>query len=301
MSRRVLPKENITMRKDLERRLLAVATILDHSQGTEKTALDDNKSLWKKFFGPKPAAQPAAPAATPSSTLEDLDQKADRGFTPEKDDRGLFKKKAPPPPPKTPQPLEEKVPGTREDIQSFADFINGTGGVPLELSNPLKQISQALAASGAASLKDAQSIAIYLAKTLRKYLAGQKLAKVEAMAKHAEARKTRLGVKTAGVVKTAILSNLHKVSNDGGYHYVLESGKSPKDVESWDTVTGKVSGLYRGNVNIDGAQCVMFQGDDGKMYAVLRQNARIEEPAAVDKHATLDYTAELKSFLSVQK
>ena len=289
------------MRKDLERRLLAVATILDHStatEGQEKTALEDNKSLWKKFFGPKPAAEPAAPAKpTPEGTLQDLGDKAERGFTPEKDERGLFKKKAPPPPPRTPQPLEEKVPGSREDIQSFADFTNGTGGVPLEISNPLEQISQALAASGAASLKDAQIIAIYLAKTLRNYLAGQKLAKVEALSKYAEARKARLGVKTAGVVKTAILSNLHKVSNDGGYHYVLEQGKSPKDAESWDTVTGQVTGLYRGNVNIDGSQCVMFQGDDGKMYAVLRQNAKIEEPAAVDKHATLDYTAELKAFL----
>lgn len=292
------------MRKDLERRLLAVATILDHStatEGTEKTALDDNKSLWKKFFGPKPAAEPAAPAKvapTPESTLQDLD-----AANPEP---VLFKKKVAPPEampvqPKQLMPATDKSPQSKEDIQSFADFINGTGGVPLEISNPLKQISQALAASGAASLKDAQNIAIFLAKTLRKYLAGQKLAKVEALAKHAEARKARLAVKTAGVVKTAILSNLHKVSNDGGYHYVLEQGKSPKDAEAWDTKTGKVTGLYRGNVTVDGAQCVMFQGDDGTMYAVLRQNATIEEPAAVDKHATLDYTAELKAFLSVQK
>jgi hypothetical protein len=375
------------MRKNLQKRLLAVATVLDIA-GQEKVALDDNKSLWNKFFSKKPAVDSKpAEKPTPNSTLQDLDQKADRGFAPDKDERGLFKKKAPPPGPRLPKALDEKLPNSAQDIQAFADFISGKGGVPLEVANPLKQLGNALAASGSISLKDASNVVSFLARVLRKYLAGQKLAKVEA---HAVARKARLKTasdldysdvtvkgpggtyavikpvatyqgyvakihqgrsklgeavfnlnsgkstsppykdynlkslislceeavrkiiktkadfiktkedttKTASVLKTAILSNKHKVSNDGGTYFVLESDKTPTVSDSWDTEVGHVSGLYRGNVKIDDANCVMFEGDNGTMYAVLRQNADIEEPAAVE--ASLDYSTQLKLFLSKQ-
>lgn len=266
------------MRTELQNRLLRVASLLELSGDfQEKLALDsteDKKSLWKKMFGPKTEVAPSKVKPTPESVLKNLDEKADRNFTPEKDDSGLFKKK-PKPGPNLPKPFEQKLPGSKADISAFSEFIHGKGGIPLELAGPLKQISHALAAAGAVSLKDAEHISLFLARTLRKYLGGQKLAKVSST----DARKIRLSAKN--MTKVAVLTNQHKVSNDGGYHYELESGKDPKDSESWDTKTGKVNGLYRGNMRIDGADCVMFQDDQGVMYAVMRQNAIIEEPDAV--------------------
>lgn len=247
------------MRKDLQKRIFTVAAILDRTASVQKTALEsDKQNFWKKFFYKE----------TPT-----VEQPAEN------------------------QEVKKELPKIRDDKSNMptaelADFLKG-GPMPIEIANAFTQVAKVLAEKGAVAGKDAKFVIVFLAKMLRKYLSGGKVASVESFTDSdykevlaetkvftlQQERKARIAAREA-MLKQAVLTKDHVISNDGGYHYKLEKGKDPKNSENWETEVGYVKGLYRGNINIDGSFCVMFEGADGNMYAVLRQSANIEAPAA---------------------
>lgn len=186
------------MKKNVQKRLLTVAKVL--------TLAEDEKSLWRKFFSNKDKGKVSLPPPDSKLTPEE----ATKQFLKERDDhdelfgdnilpksKGKFPRK-----PANPPVLQEKsipVPPP-EATKDFAAFLSGKGSVPFELAKPMKQISDALAATGTISVKDSSNVIMFLSKMLRKYLAGQKLAKVAT-----SARKARVAAATPEYLKKYLL------------------------------------------------------------------------------------------------
>lgn len=180
------------MKKNVQKRLVTVAKML--------TLAEDEKSLWRKFFTNKDKTAPAAEPEkklTPEEVLKQLDDHVENvGYIPT--DKSNLKPKNPL---KTYPVLQDK--GIKIDpkaTKDFAAFLSGRGSVPFELSGPLKQIGDALAASGTISVKDSSNVIMFLSKMLRKYLAGQKLAKVAT-----SARRARVAASTPEYLKKYLL------------------------------------------------------------------------------------------------
>jgi hypothetical protein len=180
------------MRKDVQKRLLTVAAVLDRTAGMTRLALEQQKPqaespFWKKFFRKEQ-----------EKTLNDLQEKDDTGAL-HQNQRVLDKPKDKVHPP---LPATDELPvAKKEDVAAFAEFLKG-GLVPFEVVNPLAQMAKSMANAGAISAKDVKSVVSFMAKMLRKYVGGQKLAKVSAAG---EARKARIAAREAAV-KTASFS-----------------------------------------------------------------------------------------------
>jgi hypothetical protein len=163
------------MKKDTQKRLLTVAHVLN-KVGQDLVTADQEKSLWRKFFTSKdaPAEKPTEKPEklSPEEFLKQQQEIDDLGNIPAKKERPKMQNQKPPVLVTEPKPQVSPA-----VIKDFADFVNGRGMVPFEISKPLKQISDYLAASGAASVKDASNVTKFLVKMLQKYLGGQKLAK----------------------------------------------------------------------------------------------------------------------------
>jgi hypothetical protein len=256
------------MRKDLEKRLLAVAALLDRTTALQKIARGDkDNGFWKKFFYKEPTVAPKG-------------DEIDHGM-PKQDPKTMVapeapaQKAQPAPGAKVPQPAAQ--PGAAP-LNAIKEFLTG-GPVPLEVVNPLAQLAKSLAGSGAIGENDVKSVVAFLAKMLRKYVGGQQLTAEAATSSPvvastaAEARKARIAAREVD----ADISDRHLVHTDGGC-YELQAGGNPENYASWERASGPLSGLYRGNVKIDDVPCVMFADAQGNTYAAPRQDVRIDEP-----------------------
>ena len=152
------------MRKDLQKRLLAVAAILDRTTAQVKLADGENRdNFWKKFFYKEPKVAPqdvvpdqAQPFPEPKTMVA---PEAPRT------------KEEPAYPQRMPKPQVDPV----APVEDIAHFLQG-GPVPLAVINPLAQLAKGLAGAGAIGEKDIKSVVAFMAKMLRKYVGGQKLA-----------------------------------------------------------------------------------------------------------------------------
>ncbi len=182
------------MKKNVQKRLLTVAKVL--------TLAEDEKSMWRKFFSNKDKGSPTPPPPAASKLTPEEFLKEREEYDENVGNVAPTRSKGKSPLNKKPPVLQEKSIPTPDAgaTKDFAAFLSGKGSVPFELVKPLKQISDVLSATGTISVKDSSNVVMFLSKMLRKYLAGQKLAKVATTA-----RKARVATATPEYLKKYLL------------------------------------------------------------------------------------------------
>lgn len=190
------------MRKDLQKRLLAVAAILDRTTAEVKLADgDDRENFWKKFFYKEPkiptrdvVPDKAQPLPEPKTMIA---PEAPRT------------KEQPAPAAKLPAPAKDPI----APVEDIVAFLHG-GPVPLAVLNPLATLAKGLAGAGAISEKDVKSVVVFMAKMLRKYVGGQRLAQVEETPEvsASDARRARIAARKAEIAenKSAVAEYLNQ-------------------------------------------------------------------------------------------
>jgi hypothetical protein len=143
-------------------------------------------------MGPAETQMAPFPRDLAKETLDSLDE-ADDGYNygPQRAPRAF------PPKATKPKPVDQNPAVAPDATKAIADFLGG-GPVPFEVINPLATLAKGLAGAGAIGAADVKSVVAFMAKMLRKYVGGQKLARVSTAS---AARKARLAARASA--KTA--------------------------------------------------------------------------------------------------